>query len=351
MRDIWNRYARQEYTVFVDESFNRFLKMTVADSRYGYFSYGGVGVPSSEYASLRIAIAPILGDYLRLVPGGETEFKHSMFKRIPYDDRAMLADRIGRALLDHGAFISGFYFPGHSFVMEQVRDAVMYDEVLPDDTTALYEAAVEELRERYYAQGDKSELLSAILTLPVSAWANMLAAFGCPFRVIYDPRERQEDLSVKARIDGLRIVMERTSPRTKGLFRGLDVGSSSETEPGLQLADLVAGETREFLAAFPEMMSHGATRKIISQESAEDFEAMTTLQLEGRPPTLIKFGAMTEMTEAMVKRFIEPDAQGRTVMHRFSVLLVSGTLTGYSKTGNPRHLMPFIGGIVDQSDR
>ena len=95
MRDIWNRYARQEYTVFVDESFNRFLKVTVADSRYGYFSYGGVGVPSSEYASLRIAIAPILGDYLKLVPGGETEFKHSMFKRIPYDDRAMLADRIG----------------------------------------------------------------------------------------------------------------------------------------------------------------------------------------------------------------------------------------------------------------
>jgi hypothetical protein len=31
----WRRYLRQEYTVFVDESFERFLKMTEVDSRYG----------------------------------------------------------------------------------------------------------------------------------------------------------------------------------------------------------------------------------------------------------------------------------------------------------------------------
>jgi hypothetical protein len=351
MRDIWRRYARQEYTVFVDESFSRLLRMSIADSRYGYFSYGGVGVPTSEYASLRIAIAPILGDYLKLVPGGETEFKHSEFKRIPYDARSALAERLGRALCAHGAFVSGFYTPGQSFVMEQVRDAVMYEEGLPDDTTALSEAAVEELRGRYYAQAEKSELLTALLTLPVSAWANMLAAFDCPFRVIYDPRERQEDLSVKARIEGLKEVMERMSPAIKGLFLGLDVGSRSETEPGLQLADLVAGETREFHAAFPEMMSHGATRKIISQESAEEFEAMDILQMEGVPPMPYKVGAMTEMTEAMIARFAQPDPQGRTVMHQFSPLLVSGSLTGYSTTGNPRHVMPFIAGILDQCDR
>ena len=47
MRGIWAQYAGQEYTIFVDESFRRFLKMTEEDSRYGYFSYGGVGVATT----------------------------------------------------------------------------------------------------------------------------------------------------------------------------------------------------------------------------------------------------------------------------------------------------------------
>jgi hypothetical protein len=145
MRDIWQGHARQEYTIFVDESFRRFLKMTEEDSRYGYFSYGGVGVPTAEYAPLRITMAPIIGDYLKLVPAGEIELKHTEFKRIPYLERAWLAERIARTLVDHGAFVSGFYRPAHSFVMEHVRDAVMYEEELPEDTSALYLEAVEEL--------------------------------------------------------------------------------------------------------------------------------------------------------------------------------------------------------------
>ena len=61
MRDIWGQYAGQEYTIFVYESFLRFLRMTEEDSRYGQFSYGGIGVPTAEYASLRIAMPPIVG--------------------------------------------------------------------------------------------------------------------------------------------------------------------------------------------------------------------------------------------------------------------------------------------------
>jgi hypothetical protein len=60
-----------------------------------YFSYGGVGVPA-EYASLRMATAPIIGDYLKLVPAGDIELKHTEFKRIPYTEGRLWAGRISR---------------------------------------------------------------------------------------------------------------------------------------------------------------------------------------------------------------------------------------------------------------
>ncbi len=164
--------------------------------------------------------------------------------------------------------------------MEHVRDAVMEKhDTLRDDTAQLYREAVEEVRRMYYTKVEKSELLSSLLTLPVSAWANMLSSFDSPFRVIYDPRERQEDVSVKEKIEGLSDVMARMSLHIRGLFRGLDASSASEKELGLQLADLIAGETREFLAAFQEMMSHGSTRNIISQGSEEEYEAIDVMRL------------------------------------------------------------------------
>jgi hypothetical protein len=292
--------------------------MTEADSKYGYFSYGAVGTPVTEYDALKAELKPIFADYLKLVPGNENEFKHADFKRILFTDRGAIAERIARALVDRGGFVSGYCVPPQSFVMEHVRDAVMEErDALPDDTTQLYREAVEDLRQMYYSKGEKSELLSALLTLPISACAHMLGALNCPFRVKYDPRERREDLSVRDKIEGLSQVMARMSPQVRGLFRGLDVSTSSDVEIGLQLADLVAGETREFLAACPEMMTYGATRKIISQESNEECEAIDVVEMEGTPPFAYKVGAMSEMTEGMLDRFLRPDSGGRSVFHHF----------------------------------
>ena len=90
---------------------------------------------------------------------------------------------------------------------------------------------------------------------------------------------------------------------------------------------------------------------ILSQGSRERYEAIDVLCMEGEQPRVYKVGAMTEMTEAMVKRFLTPDLHGRTLLHVFSPLLVSGSLSYYSITGNPRHVMPFLAAILDQADR
>src|SRR5688500_759457 len=139
MLHVWKRYVKTEYYVFVDESFRRFLNMTDVDSRFGYFSYGGVGVPLIEYDSLKISLAPIVVDYLKLVPQDETELKHTHLKRVPYHERMAIVERISRALVKHGAFVSGFYRPAQSLVMESVRDAIMEEhDSLPEDTIDLY---------------------------------------------------------------------------------------------------------------------------------------------------------------------------------------------------------------------
>ena len=59
MFDVWACHAGEEYLMFVDESFRRFMTMTEVDSRYGYFSYGAVGVPSTEYDALKADVAPL----------------------------------------------------------------------------------------------------------------------------------------------------------------------------------------------------------------------------------------------------------------------------------------------------
>src|SRR5690349_21512154 len=128
------------------------MTMSEADSLYDYFSYGAFGVPAGEYDALKGDLAPVLADYLKLVPGGETEFKHTEFKRIPFLDRATIAHRIAVALIKRGAFVSGSYTPAQMFVMEHVPDNVMEThDALPEDLTELYRAALEDVREQYFS--------------------------------------------------------------------------------------------------------------------------------------------------------------------------------------------------------
>jgi hypothetical protein len=113
----------------------------------------------------------------------------------------------------------------------------------------------------------------------------------------------------------------------------------------------MAGETHEFFEANKELMSHGATRRIITQFSDEDFQAWDTMQMENHPPFPYKVGGMTRLPEGLRRRFTRRDPEERSVMQAFSPLLASGSLTCYSTTGQPRHVMPYIRWILDQCDR
>jgi len=156
----------------------------------------------------------------------------------------------------------------------------------------------------FYKSGEKSDLLSYLVTKAVAGWTYMLGFLDCHFRVIYDPREPDEDASVKEKIDSMASAMAQLSPEVEGLFLGLDIDRKSEHELGLQLADLMAGETREFFRSYPEMMSHGATRRIINQLSEEDLEVWDVARPKNLPPMPNKMGAL---------RHCQVDAEGQVL--------------------------------------
>ena len=181
--------------------------------------------------------------------------------------------RIRDAFKAHGVFINVFYSPLRSFVLERVRTRLFLDEQreIPVDFKALYEEAAEHLKTEALGPG-QSGLIQKLLLLPISGVANMLATFGSSFTVIYDPREKREDKAVIAAIDG--VLAAFLNLKDKGVemrwdlhdfVKGFVHDRRSEDEIGLQMADLMAGETRAFFDANPEQMEFAASRKLITQ--------------------------------------------------------------------------------------
>src|SRR5207249_2636015 len=117
-RARWERRRGNNYLVFVDESTNRFFNL---DSHYGFFCHAAVGIPEPEYPQVVERLGPVFEQYRKIVGPRETEFKHREFRRIPHAERFALATQIAGVLRDSGGFVSGFYTPTESFILERVR--------------------------------------------------------------------------------------------------------------------------------------------------------------------------------------------------------------------------------------
>ena len=290
----WAPHIGTPYLVFVDESFRGFFEFR----ERGYFAYAALGIPESQYDGMKSAVAPVFEEYRRLTSAGQREIKHTEFKRIAYRDRRRLAVKIRDAFKAHGAFINVFYSPLRSVVLEHVRTRLFVDgkREIPADFKALYSEAAEHLKTEREGPG-QSELIKKLLMLPISAVANMLATFGSSFTVIYDPREKKEDKAVIAAIDGVLAALMNLKDEDVEMrwdlhtfVKGFVHDRGSEDEVGLQMADLMAGETRVFFDVNPEQMEFAASRKLITQESYEPW--VTVERARGE---LWKTGALNRM--------------------------------------------------------
>ena len=343
----WAPHIGTPYLVFVDESFRGFFEFR----ERGYFAYAAVGIPESQYDGMKSAVAPVFEEYRRLTSAGQRELKHTEFKRIAYRDRRRLAVKIRDAFKAHGAFINVFYSPLRSVVLEHVRTRLFVDgkREIPADFKVLYSEAAEHLKTEREGPG-QSELIKKLLMLPISAVANMLATFGSSFTVIYDPREKKEDKAVIAAIDGVLAALMNLKDEDVEMrwdlhtfVKGFVHDRGSEDEIGLQMADLMAGETRVFFDVNPEQMKFAASRKLITQESYEPW--VTVERARGE---LWKTGALNRMPATVRKKWRVQDRSGRTVLPLFRELFGAGVATCYSSWGQPRHIAIFDGYVLDQ---
>jgi hypothetical protein len=333
--------------VFVDESFRGFFEF----EERGYFVHAAVGIPESQYGALKAAIAPVFHEYCRLTSVGQREIKHTEFKRLPYRDRCRLAMKIRAVFKAHGVFINVFYTPLRSFVLEQMRTRLFFDEQreVPADFKALYDEAARDLQAEAQGPG-QSGLIKKLLLLPIGGVANMLATFESQFTVVYDPREKKEDKAVIAAIDGVLTALVNLKDKDvemrwdlQTFVKGFVHNRRSEDEVGLQMADLMAGETRAFFDANPELMEFAASRVLITQTSYEP--VVTVERAEGN---LYKTGALNRLPASLRRKWLVQDRAGRTVLPLFRELFGAGVATCYSSWGQPRHIAIFEGYVFDQ---
>ena len=338
---IWSKHRGETYIVFVDETFQGFFKL----NERGYFCYGVAGIPVTHYEAVTAEFASILDLYRKLLVPELKELKHTEFKRIPFPDRWKLACRIHDILLAHGCFVSGFYTPSRPFLLERVRTNIMDDmSSIPADHAQLLKDAAQRTKESWDGPG-QSSILWQLLALPLAGVIHAMAGLGCKVRIVYDSREPREDRAVKAALQILVDGMPNVWKEVDGHFIGFDETGKSDAEVGLQIADIVAGSTRAFLDANPDLARHGASPKIITQTSDEPF-----MVVDERLGQMWKTGVITPMPNALAKRFFQRDPKGRSVLSCFSDVLMSGLLTCYSSWGTPRHLMFYDRIIFDQLD-
>lgn len=345
----WQPFFGEPYRVFVDESFHGLFEL----SSRGYFSYGIVGVPERSYDQLKALVEPLFREFQSLTSLQAKEFKHCEFRRIPYKSRRNLTFRLRDAFKASGAFLGGFYTPSNAFVMERVRTNLLDSGhvTIPEEHAELLEQARNEILGEGEGPG-QAALISRLLHLAVGSVAQMLASNGSKFTIFYDPREKKEDRAVAYKVDWYlslgQSLNEAAIPyRTNLRDFVLDFVSDekSEDELGLQLADLFAGEVRDFFSGNQELLQHAATPRLITATSEEP--RMTTIEAGGR---LLKTGALNPLTPSLQRRFFRQDPAGATVLPILRELFAAGMLTCYSSWGQPRHLMIFEGLVFDQAE-
>jgi len=228
--------------------------------------------------------------------------------------------------------------------MERVRSNFAgTNNVVPEDHKNAYDEAAAELRLELQGVG-QSEVIARILRIPLLATAHFLQYFGCAFSVFCDPRESKEDKAVQKAIDEFMTDhFARAAPEEAKLYLGMDNSRESHTEPGLQVADLLAGEVRLLFESHPELLSIGSSATLIAGDTREEIEWWETAS-----GIFQKLGSLQRIPAEIQRVLRETDGTNCVPLYRHS--LAAGLLSCYTDNGQPRHIEVFEGNFFHQTD-
>jgi len=333
-RRIWERFSNQEYLVFVDESFYRFFGF---DAPEGNFCHAAVGVPVNNYARLQRLLAPIIQDYngevQRVLGEAAGEVKYSTLRKLPIPYRAKFTRTLVSKLKDTGGFVAGFYSSTRGMVMERVRTNLLDEAAeVPIDHAALYDTARLELLDQFQGVG-QSGILTMLLLTPFASISSLLRSFDSTFRVRYDPRQGDEDRVVREALADYmgRLVNVPDLFGPVSNYLGMEADISSHDDLGLQLADVIAGEVRDFFRNNPESLTESASLRLITPESDEPVQ-----RFEKIAGNVFKKGVLTPMSAGLAEKLVCKTPEN-PISYCYPVL-AAGMLTCVSDTGQLRDL-------------
>ena len=333
-RQVWEAHHNCEYLVFVDESFYRFFGFNAAD---GNFCHGALGIPRDNYSQLRTMLEPLVLAYKRQVRRATgqqpTEIKYSVLRTLPLQFRMRFARELVRALIATGGFVAGFYSSTRGTIMERVRTNLPDNlDAVPDDHAGLFDAARTQLLAQFQGVG-QAELITRLLLTPFSAFSSFLRSFDSTFRVRYDPRESDENQQVQAALAGYMAQLVNV-PDLFGNdtgYLGMETNIHSEDDLGLQLADVIAGEAREFFRSTPEALTENATLRLITPESDEPLQKFIEMN-----NVIFKSGALSPMSRGLHRKLARRNSAN--IISYYYPVLSAGMLTCVSDTGQLRDL-------------
>jgi hypothetical protein len=333
-RLIWERFRNREYLVFFDESAFEFFGFQRPD---GSFCHAAVGLPTENYAQLQASFAPTLDQYRRQVLGltgtEPREIKFSTLRILPRHSRLRFTRELVRNLTELGGFVAGFYTTTRGTIMECVRNGLPEGVMaVPVDHAREYDQARTDLLNRFQGVG-QARIIESLLITPFSSIWSLLNSFDCTFRVQYDPRQAAEDQAVREALGNymgrLLAIPELFGPHN--IYRGMAIDRRSEDELGLQLADVVAGQVREFFRQNPAALTTSATLNLITPDSDEPLQQFQ--ELAGR---IFKRGVLSRMPGDLLR--VLRDRNGTNPISYYFPILAAGILTCVSDTGQLRLL-------------
>jgi len=123
----------------------------------------------------------------------------------------------------------------------------------------------------------------------------------------------------------------------------MDNTRPSDTEIGLQMADLLTGEIRLFFENNPGFVNIGSSSKLITSSSREDTEMwIHEFGLHH------KYGSLVEIPEELMSKLKTFD--GSSCIPHYRSLFAAGLLTCYTDFGQPRHIELYEGNFFQQID-
>lgn len=341
---IWEKYRGEVYEVFFDESFFKFFGLSEPD---GNFCYGAVGIPASQSGLFDVKMSDLLDEYRRAIPGPvPKELKATELLRLSQSLQNHFVQSLAAILKDVGGFITGFYAPVAGLVLERIRvDLMDSAKSVPRRHKRLFIASQKELIKTLTGP-NQADLVLRMLQAPASGMAHFLGWLDAPLRIVYDPRQKQEDEIVRQEMAKYLDMASRVSfgeENEQAKYLGMDISRRSDQSFGLQAADLIAGIIRKFFRDNRAIVEYRASLKLVTPSSVE--HVMQLVSIKGM---WLKFGAIYPSHPQLEDVLGMPNEANP--LSYMTHLLAAGVLQTLTSTGRYRSIEIYNGLVADMND-